>query len=174
MYDAQDPASGVFVGRGAAWAFLPRGAFTPIGGQPLPPPARRVMPLAPQAALNAVPAADALRALFLTDQRLRAYTFTSAARTPDRSDLFFGTNGMGVIRIDAASGQWEPLRFGLLATGAGGLALDHDDVWVATMPFPGERSGLTLLDNDLTTDSLLEGGATGGFSCRSGRRVIAV
>ena len=41
-----------------------------------------------------------LRALILTDPQLRTYQFTAAAATPDQSDLFFGTTGLGVVRFD--------------------------------------------------------------------------
>src|SRR3989442_4291981 len=41
----------------------------------------------------------------LTDPRLRAHRFLSAARSPDRSDLFFGTDGMGLVRVDAATAE---------------------------------------------------------------------
>ena len=34
-----------------------------------------------------------MRALILTDARLRAHQFTAAASTLDRSDIFFGTTG---------------------------------------------------------------------------------
>ena len=44
---------------------------------------------------------------------------TAAASIPDRPDLFFGTNGMGLVRVDAQTGEWEALPYGLLATGVG-------------------------------------------------------
>jgi ligand-binding sensor domain-containing protein len=173
MLDARDPAAGVFLETAVGWMFLPRGALMPIGGQPLPPLGRRIAPLTAEAALNLAPAADALRALILTDQRLRTYTFTCAARTPDRGDLFFGTSGMGVVRMDAATGQWETLRFGLLARGAGGVWASPEGVWVATMARPGERPGITWISADLTSDSLVEGSGATGFACALGSRLVA-
>jgi ligand-binding sensor domain-containing protein len=175
MLDAQDPAAGVYLESAAGWAFLPRGAITPIPGQPLPPPNRRIAPLAPETALSLAPMADALRALILTDPRLRTYGFTCAARTPDRMELYFGTSGMGVVRIDATTGQWQSLRFGLLAPAAGGLAAGSGGVWVATLPRPGtaDRSGLTWVAADLASDSLVEGAGTMGLGCGQGRRLLA-
>src|SRR6266516_7642343 len=87
-----------------------------------PPPMPTGTALSPEAALNDAPAAQALRALILTDARLRTYHFTAAARTSDQPDLYFGTDGMGVVRVDPMSGQSEPLTFGLLAPGAGAIA----------------------------------------------------
>ena len=82
---------------------------SPLSGTPLPPPGRRVQPLDVRTALATAPMAQALRALILTDPRLRSYQFTSAARTADDNDLFFGTNGLGLVRIDGTVAQWEPL-----------------------------------------------------------------
>lgn len=173
VLDARDPAGGVFLASATGWAFLPRGALTTITGPPLPPPGRRIAPLSPEAALNLAPAADAMRAFILTDQRLRSYAFTCAARTPDRTDLFFGTSGMGVVRVDATTGQWESLRFGLLARGAGSVWEDKDGVWVATLARAGERRGLTWLAPDLTADSVMETSGTTPLGCADGRRLVA-
>src|SRR5207245_10107565 len=48
-----------------------------------------------EAALARAPLVDAMRAAILTDPRLRTHQFTSAAATPDRPEIFFGTNGRG-------------------------------------------------------------------------------
>jgi hypothetical protein len=113
LLDAQNQASGVFLRDRSGWSFLPRGALFAQPGTPLPPPERQVKPLDVQTALATAPLADAMRALILTDPRLRAYEFTSAARTADDPDLFFGTSGLGLVRLDAAMGQWEPLGYSL-------------------------------------------------------------
>ena len=173
MLDSGDPASGVYVRTGTGWGFLPRGALVPVAGQPLPPPGRRVVPLTPEAALQQAPMADALRALILTDARLRTFRFTCAARTPDRAELFFGTSGMGVVRIDPTTTEREPLPFGLLAPGAGALAIGPGGVWVASLSRVGERHGLTWVAADLGADSTAEGAGVSGFGCIEGRRLLA-
>jgi ligand-binding sensor domain-containing protein len=178
MFDARDPASGIFVQGAIGWGFLPRGALVPVQDRPLPPPGQRVEPLDPRAALNQAPMADALRALILTDPRLRSYRFTAAARSPDRSELFLGSDGMGLIRLDPMTGEWSRLTFGLLATRAGAVATapgggGAGGAWVASAGRVGERRGLTWVAADLSADTAIEGAGTLGFPCVEGRRLIA-
>src|SRR3989475_12724226 len=92
----------------------------------------RSQPLDAGPALTLAPAAQALRALILTDPRLRAHRFLSAARSPDRSALFFGPDGMGLVRVDAATAEWENLSYGLLSARAGAVALAPGGGWVAS------------------------------------------
>jgi ligand-binding sensor domain-containing protein len=172
MLDAGDPASGVFVQSAAGWGFLPRGALVPIAGQPLPPPGRRIVPLTPESALALAPMADALRALILTDPRLRTFRFTCAARSPDWTDLFFGTNGIGMVRMDATTAEWQALPFGLVAVRAGGVAEGTGGVWVASRSRVGERRGLTWVAADLSAMSATEGSGAIGFGCLEGRRLL--
>src|SRR5256885_13126758 len=39
---------------------------------------------------------------------------TAATRSPDRSELFFGSDGAGLVRVDPATGEWDRLAFGLI------------------------------------------------------------
>ena len=179
MLDARDPASGVFVRDQTGWRFLPRGALLAIPGTPLPPPERRVTPLDVQAALQTAPMAQALRALILTDPRLRSYQFTAAARPTDGGDLYFGTNGLGLVRIDPTMAQWEPLPFTLIGNGAGALALGPDGVWVAALGRgPGSdlveaRNGITWLPDDLSATTSVEPQAGGGWGAAPVYRLLA-
>lgn len=171
MLDSRDPASGVFVRDQSGWRFLPRGALLAIPGTPLPPPERRLAPLDVQTALQTAPMAQALRALILTDPRLRSYQFTSAARPMD-GDLFFGTNGLGLVRIDPTMAHWEPLPFTLLGVGARALAPGSDGVWAVSGATPGlppgvsqtaGKSGVTWLPDDLSATTSVEPQAGSGF-----------
>jgi ligand-binding sensor domain-containing protein len=173
MLDATDPASGIYALTPGGWSFVPRGGLAAIPGQPLPPPGRRIVPLDAETALRLAPAADALRAFILTDARLRAYRFTAAARTADRTELFFGTNGMGMVRFDATSGERETLAFGLLARRAGAVTVWRDGVWVTSLSAVGERRGLTWVAADLSLDSTVEGAGVAGFGCFEGRKIVA-
>lgn len=173
MLDAGDPAGGVYVRTAIGWSFLPRGALAAVAGQPLPPPSRRIVPLTVEAALQLAPMADALRAFILTDARLRSVRFTCATRTPDRSDMFFGTSGMGVVRLDPTTTEREPLPFGLLAPRAGAVATAAGGVWVTSLSRVGERRGLTWVAPDLSADSTIEGAGVIGFGCLEGRRLLA-
>ncbi len=173
MLDARDQASGIFVQGAFGWGFVPRGALLPIPGRPLPPPGQRIQPLDPQTALNRAPMADAMRALILTDPRLRSHRFTSVARSPDQNDLFFGTDGMGLVRVDGTTAEWETLPYGLLAARAGAVTPGPGGVWVASAGRVGERQGLTWVAADLSADTLIEGPGSIGFPCVEGRRLLA-
>src|SRR6185369_4707101 len=111
-------------------------------GTPSPFDAR---PLTVEAALARAPAADAIRALILTDPRLRSYQFTAAASTPDRSDLYFGTNGLGLVRVDPQTGEWEALPYGLVGGRVTAIAPAPDGIWAAT------PARLTWVATDLWT-----------------------
>ncbi len=127
-----------------------------------------------QAALARAPAADALRALILTDPRLRTYQFTSAAATPGRPELYFGTSGMGLVRVDPETAEWEALPFGLVAPGVGAIAVAPDGVWAAANARPGERRGLTFVAADLAATRTSEGGGAAlGFNFSAVRRLLA-
>ena len=178
MLDARDPASGIFVQGAFGWGFLPRGALVPVPDRPLPPPGQRMVPLDARTALAQTPLADAMRALILTDPRLSHYRFTAAARSPDLSELFLGSDGVGLIRLDPSTGQWDRLGFGLVAVRAGAVAAgpgrgDGEGVWVASAGRVAERRGLTWVAADLSADTTIEGWGALGFPCVDGRRLIA-
>lgn len=176
MLDAQDAASGIFVRDRTGWRFLPRGALVPVAGTPLPPPGRRVQPVAVDAALAAAPTADAFRAQILSDPRLRTYRFTAAAFSPDGSELYLGTDGLGLVRVDPSTGQWDRLAFTLLGVGATALAAGADGVWAAGEAGPGGRGGVTWLAAGLDSTRPLEPPAGSGFDAAppAVRRLLAV
>jgi len=160
MLDARDTGGGIYVRTQRGWAFVPRGFGAPVSAASLPPADRQLRPLTPEAALAQAPAADAMRSLLLLDPRLRVHRFTSAARSADQPDLFFGTTGMGIVRVDPATGEFETLAFGLPAPGAAAVAAGVGGVWVAGDAPPGARAGVTWLPEDLSAAVASEG-ATG-------------
>lgn len=131
-------------------------------------------PLTVEKALAAAPLADAMRAAILTDKRLRTHQFTAAAATADRPEIYFGTNGLGLVRVDKQTGEWEVLTYGLLAPGVGAVAAAPDGIWAAANARPGtERHGLTWVASDLAATRSSEGaGAALGFSFLNSRRLI--
>ncbi|HWC73326.1 MAG TPA: hypothetical protein VG454_05250 [Gemmatimonadales bacterium] len=123
-----------------------------------------------EAALAQAPLADAMRAAILTDSRLRIHQFTAAAATPDRAEVFFGTNGLGLVRVDKQTGEWEVLSYGLLAPGVGAVARapDHDGgVWAAAHARFDERRGVSWVAGDLSTTRSVD------FSFLYSRRLFA-
>jgi ligand-binding sensor domain-containing protein len=111
-----------------------------------------------EAALASAPLVDAMRAAILTDARLRTHQFTAAAATPDRSEIFFGTNGVGLVRVDKLTGDWEVLTYGLLAPGVGAVAPASTGIWAASHARPGAlRRGVTWVASDLSATRSSEG-----------------
>jgi hypothetical protein len=128
-------------------------------------------------ALAQAPLADAMRAAILTDTRLRSHRFTAAAATPERAEVFFGTDGMGLVRVDRQTGEWDVLTYGLIASGVGAIAPAPDGVWAAASTRPGraERRGITWVAGDLSTTRTEEGGGAAlGFRFQSARRLLTI
>ncbi|MGH7522585.1 MAG: hypothetical protein ACREMI_15020 [Gemmatimonadales bacterium] len=132
-------------------------------------------PLTVEAALASAPIAAALRAAILTDARLRTHQFTAAAATPERPEIFFGTNGLGLVRVDKQTGEWDVLMYGLVAPGVGAVAAAPNGVWAASSARAGaERRGLTWVASDLSATRGAEGSrAALGFSFLYSRRLVA-
>ena len=177
MLDATDPASGIYLQTSTEWVFLPRGGVVPFStaGRPLPALGQRIAPLGLDQALNTATTGDAFRAFILTDARLRSYTFTAAARSSDQREIFFGTNGAGLVRIDPATAAWEPLPYGLGARGAGAVAVGATGAWAASFTLPLDprqpQSDVTWVSSDLTRATLYSG-RTYGSDCRQSRRIV--
>ena len=175
---ADQAGNGVWLGLGGVDGYVRYDVDARLWTRGTPPSAldAQTQVLTVEAALARAPAADALRALILTDPRLRSYQFTAAAGTPDRPELFFGTNGMGLVRVDPRTGEWEPLPYGLVAPGVGAIAPAPDGIWAATnaRPGSGERRGLTWVAADLSATRPAEGGGAAlGFTFLSARRLLA-
>ena len=128
-----------------------------------------------EAALASAPRVDAMQAVILTDRRLRTHQFTAAAATPDRPEIFFGTNGLGLVRVDRQTGEWEVLTYGLLAPGVGAVAPAPGGVWAATSAATGraQRRGLSWVASDGSATHTIEGGRTAlGFSFLYARHLL--
>lgn len=92
---------------------------------------------------------------------LRQFALLSGAASPERvSDVWLGTDGDGLYRLDPSFLQAEPLRFGLLEPGVGALALAADGVWAAGLGMATDRGGLTFAASDLQRWRWLEGTIT--------------
>jgi ligand-binding sensor domain-containing protein len=98
----------------------------------------------------------------LLDERLRSFRFTSAAVVPVEEEYWLGTNGMGLVRVDALVARIEPVPAGLLSAGAGVVLAAGDGVWVGADE-QGRRTGLTWVSDDLQRFSYEEGPRGTGF-----------
>ncbi len=84
------------------------------------------------------------------DRGLRTYPVLSGATTPERvSEVWLGTAGDGLYKVDPTFQQATPLRFGPLESAVGALALAADGVWMAGRGTSVTRAGISYASNDL-------------------------
>lgn len=171
MFDRDDPFRGLYVRTSSGWEFLPRGSNIPFPAGPLPPPGRRLRPVSVEDVLRRAPMVESMSALTLTDERMRTYRYTSAAIIPTTDEIFLGTDGLGVLKLETTIARFERLPFGLLTSGVGAIALTPGGVWAATDE-RSRRSGFTLVSDDLQSYMVEEGPRVTGFNFRSVRSLI--
>ncbi len=169
MFDGDDPFRGIFIESGRGWQFLPRGSPIPTPAPRLPRPGRRIASATAEEVLGRVPFAAALRPLTLTDERLRQYRYTAGATVASVEEAYLGTNGYGVLRVDALTASLEPLPFGLLSAVAAAVTATGDGVWVGTGP-SSRRVGFTHVSRD-AQEYRYEEGPAAGFRFRDVRDV---
>ncbi len=142
----------VYVRAGGLWTRVSRvGLATAVAG----PPANN-MRFTPRALDDVYAAYPGLRSgaplLFrnqMADRPLRTYPVLSGSSSPDQpSEVWLGTSGDGLYRVDALQQLATPLHFGLLERSIGAVALAADGVWAAGLG-ASQRGGLTFASNDL-------------------------
>jgi hypothetical protein len=138
---------------GGQWTRVSRvGVSTPLQGPP--PPSSVVVPSTLQDVYERFPQLRGGTGLLLREQKadrpLRNYPVTSGSISPERaSEVWLGTNGDGLYRVDPTFQQATGLRFGPIESGIGALAIAADGVWTAGLGQSAVRSGLSFASNDL-------------------------
>jgi ligand-binding sensor domain-containing protein len=93
-----------------------------------------------------------------SDRPLRNVQIISGAASPERaSEVWLGTAGDGLFRLDPAFMQSTPLPYGLMEPGVGALALAADGVWAAGLGQAFDRGGLSFVGSDLQRFRWIEG-----------------
>jgi hypothetical protein len=93
-----------------------------------------------------------------SERPFRNVQIISGAASPDRvSEVFLGTAGDGLFRLDPAFMQSTPLPYGLIEPGVGALALAADGVWAAGLGLSPDRGGLSFASSDLQRFRWIEG-----------------
>lgn len=97
----------------------------------------------------------------LSDRPLRSYPVTSGSMSADQpNEVWLGTSGDGLYKVDATFQHALPLRFGLLERGVGAVALAADGVWAVGLGASMLRSGLTFASTDLQRWRWIDGTIT--------------
>jgi hypothetical protein len=162
VIDRSDPFAGVYVRGRSGWMFLPRGGVIPQPTATVPQTGNLLRAARIAEILRRYPNIETMRSGVLVDDRLRSHRFTSAAEVRLTADVFLGTDGLGVVRYDAQTTDFEPMPFGLLTEGAMALAVVPEGVWVAGDD-RSPRSGFTLVSSDLQRFEHEEGSSITGL-----------
>ncbi|WP_309671591.1 hypothetical protein [Gemmatimonas sp.] len=93
-----------------------------------------------------------------SDRPLRNVQILSGAASPERaSEVWLGTAGDGLFRLDPTFMQSTPLPYGLIEPGVGALALAADGVWAAGLGQSIDRGGLSFVGSDLQRFRWIDG-----------------
>ncbi|WP_411278759.1 hypothetical protein [Gemmatimonas sp.] len=93
-----------------------------------------------------------------SDRPVRNVQIISGAASPERaSEVWLGTAGDGLFRLDPAFMQSTPLPYGLMEPGVGALALAADGVWAAGLGQSFDRGGLSFVGSDLQRFRWIDG-----------------
>ncbi len=142
-----------FVRSGGQWSRVSRSGFaTPVAGPP--PAAQLVLPSTLADVYARYPGLRSGSPLLFrrqqSDRPLRPYPVQTGTFSLDQpSEVWLGTGGDGVYKVDATLQQATPLRYGLLERGVGALGLSLDGVWAAGLGASLLRGGLTFASTDL-------------------------
>jgi hypothetical protein len=158
-FDRNDPFRGLFVLTGGGWQLLPRGGFST---QPAQPPASSLQPLRAEDIDTRLPFVRTMSASVLVDERLRQYRFTCATMVPHTEVYFLGTDGRGLVKVDALMASIELVPFGLLDWGASAVLAVSGGVWVGSDE-RARRPGLTFVGDDFQRFTYEEGPRATGF-----------
>lgn len=172
FFDRRDPAGGAFVRVGGAFVRISRtGGSSPVPLGAVPAQSDRHGAATGREVLRAYPALEASLPLLTRDDDLEQWPVSAAAASPGRSEVWLGTRGNGLLRVDPVFNRAEQLPFGLLEPGVGALATAIDGVWVGGVGAPGRRGGLVFASADLQRWGWIDGPPSRPFA---GTRVNAL
>lgn len=146
---------------GGQWTRVSRvGITTPMAGAPVA--AQTFVPRTMNDLYAQFPTLRTQPQLLLRQQAanrpLRPFALLSGAASPDRaSEVWLGTDGEGLFRLDPNFLQGTPMPYGLLEPGVGALAPAVNGVWAAGLGISERRSGLTFATSDLQQWRWIEG-----------------
>lgn len=148
FFDRRDLSAGAYVRVGPAFLRVSRtGSAIPVGTPPAPQD--RLHPPTARDVFRQYPSLETFLPLLTRDDDLEQWQATAATLAPGRSEVWLGTRGNGLFRVDPTFNRGEHLPFGLMEPGVGALALAADGVWSAGLGSPVARSGLVFASNDL-------------------------
>ncbi len=165
IFDARDPLAGAYIGSGAGWSLVTRtGSVTPVERSFLPPPSARIQSSNLNDVFREYPALQNFLPMLLRDEQLQSWPVSTGTKALGSSEVWVGTRGNGVYRVDPLFNQAEHFPFGLLDEGIGALAEAADGIWMAGLGTGSSaRSGLAFASSDLRRWRWVEGSLSRPF-----------
>ncbi|MGI9078791.1 MAG: hypothetical protein ACR2G6_15895 [Gemmatimonadaceae bacterium] len=165
IFDARDPLVGAYVGSAAGWSLVTRtGNVTPVERSLLPPPGARIQSSNLNDVYREYPALQNFLPMLLRDAQLQAWPVSTGTKARGSSEVWVGTRGNGVYRVDPLFNRAEHFPFGLLDEGIGALAAAADGIWIAGLGTGSSaRSGLSFGSTDLRRWRWVEGSLSRPF-----------
>ena len=163
MFDRRNTAAGALVRSAGQWSRVSSTGFVQpvLSGADMPAAADQIRPPTLAQLYDEFPGLQGFERLLTRDSRLRSWPVSAGAKSPDRAgEVWLGTLGNGLYKVNPHFNTAENLPFGLLERGAGALALAADGVWAAGDgdPSPDGRGGITFVESELQEWRWLEGG----------------
>jgi hypothetical protein len=159
--DGGDPGAGVIVAGGPTGAVRvsPTGFVQPYSPAPGRPPGARITPQTPASVFAKYRSLQDFQRMLTRDDALRTWPISAAASNPIKSEVWLGTLGGGVFKVDPTFARSEQVPFGLLGQGARSVARAADGVWFGSFAGANSgREGLTFVDTDLRRWRWIDGG----------------
>ncbi|HEY7408656.1 MAG TPA: hypothetical protein VH638_10355 [Gemmatimonadaceae bacterium] len=171
FFDRRDLGAGAYVRMGGSIVRVARTGGTSIAPGAVPPSEDRLRSPTSRDVFREYPSLETFLPLLTRGDDLEQWQASAATLAPGRSEVWLGTYGNGLYRVDPAFNRAEHLPFGLLDPGVGALALAADGVWSGGRGSPGRRGGLVFASDDLQRWRWLDGPPSRPFD---GARVNAL
>lgn len=147
FFDRRDLAAGAYVRAGGSIVRVSRTGGIAVAASV--PTEARVRSPSIREVFQRYPSLETFLPLLTRDGQLEQWPASAATYAPARSEVWLGTRGNGLFRVDPTFNRGEHLPFGLLDPGVGAVALAADGVWCGGLGTPGERAGLVFASDDL-------------------------
>jgi ligand-binding sensor domain-containing protein len=172
FFDREDLGGGAYVRTRTSLVRLSRtGSSAQVPTGAVPGPEARLEAPSTRDVLRTYPGLETFLPLLTRDDDLEQWRVTAAAASPGRSEVWLGTYGNGVLRVDPTFNRAEEVPFGLVESGVGALAPAADGVWAGGLGRPGTRGALVFASWDLQRWRWLDGPRSRPFA---GARVNAI
>lgn len=161
FFDRRDPGVGAYVvAGGSVWRVTRTGSAQPIPAGAAPPASQRMRSPTAADVFRRFPGLETTLPLLTRDDDLRQWRVSAGTYGPAGGDVWLGTDGRGLLRVDPSFLRAEPLAFGLTESGVGALALAADGVWSGGLGDVRSRGSLVFVGNDLQRWRWLDGPGT--------------